>query len=75
MPLGEASESYVLEILSAPGGAVLRSFSALSPSQLYTSAQQIADFGANQLSFYARVAQLSDTFGAGIPLAEQIWIR
>jgi hypothetical protein len=73
VPLGEANESYRLEILAASGGAVKRAFDTAVPEQLYTAAQQTADFGAPQTTFWARVAQRSATFGLGIFTETMIW--
>lgn len=75
VPLGEDSEAYRLEILSGLGGSVLRTFACTSPSQLYTAAQQTADFGSAQWSFYARVVQLSALYGDGTPATDLIWVR
>jgi hypothetical protein len=75
VPLGETSEAYRLEILSGLGGAVLRTFHPITTSQAYTSAQQVADFGAQQYSFYARVYQLSASYGDGVPATELIWVH
>lgn len=62
VPLGETSEAYVLKVLQ--GGAVVRSENISSPAWVYTSAQQASDgiVGA----FTIEVAQVSDTFGAGL---------
>lgn len=65
VPLGEDTESYRLDILS--GGAVLRSFGNTTPQALYAIADEIADFGAPQVTLHLRVAQLSATVGAGYP--------
>jgi hypothetical protein len=63
VPLGEESEAYVLEILS--GGMVVRTVACTSPQALYAAADELADFGAVQISLHVRVAQLSSTVGAG----------
>jgi hypothetical protein len=55
-PLGESKESYLLDILD--GGDVVRTVETLTPSYLYTLAQQAADFGAPPASLRVRVAQL-----------------
>lgn len=75
VPLGEASEAYQVQILSGPGGTVKRTFTPTSASQLYTAAQQAADFGSAQWSFTARVAQVSATWGPGIFEEVLIWVR
>ncbi len=66
VPLGEASESYQLEILDGAGGDTLRVFNPITSEQLYAAAEQTADFGAPQISFWARVRQQSATYGLGI---------
>lgn len=63
VPLGEASEAYVLDILD--GGAVKRSYTCSVPEQLYASADEAADFGGPQSGLRVRVAQLSAITGAG----------
>jgi hypothetical protein len=63
VPLGEESEAYALDILS--GGSVVRSIACASPQALYAAADELADFGAAQISLHVRVAQISATVGAG----------
>jgi hypothetical protein len=64
VPLGEASESYRVEILN--GSSVVRTLTVGARSALYTAAQQTADFGSSTFSpLDVRVAQISDVFGAG----------
>jgi hypothetical protein len=66
VPLAEEAEAYRLEILAAPGGDVRRTFETTSPDQIYSAAQQVADFGVAQAALSVRVAQRSATFGPGI---------
>lgn len=75
VPLGEDSEAYRLQILSGPGGAVLRTFDTSTAGQLYTAAEQATDFGVAQYSFTAKVAQLSATWGPGLFSEQLIWVR
>lgn len=75
VPLGEASESYQMEILAGAGGNVVRSFTTAGPSQVYTAAQQSTDFGDIQWSFWVRVAQLSQSYGPGSATQALIWVR
>ena len=75
VPLGETAESYRLDILSGPGGSVLRSFTTSAPNQIYAAAQQSADFGGPAWSFTARVRQLNAVYGDGIATENLIWIR
>jgi len=66
VPLGEAREAYRTEILDGAGAAV-RTIDTAGPSLVYTGAQQTADFGAPLTAPPSwRVAQLSDTVGAGV---------
>jgi hypothetical protein len=71
VPLGEESERYRLEILDAPGGDALRTVEVTEPSFLYTAAMQTADFGSTQWNVPIRVAQVSPSYGPGVP-AEQL---
>lgn len=70
VPVGEASESYEVEIWDGSGYATLkRTISGLSAQTTsYTAAQQVTDFGGNQSTIYVRVYQLSATFGRGYKL-------
>lgn len=71
VPLAEEAERYRLEILAAPGGAVLRTVELTEPSYLYTAAAQTSDFGAPQWNIPMRVAQVSPVYGPG-PAAEYL---
>ena len=64
VPLGEASEAYEVDILG-PGGAVLRTLSATSPSVVYANADIVADFNDVPASLTVAVFQLSATAGRG----------
>jgi hypothetical protein len=64
VPLGEAAESYRVEILNS--AAVVRTLTVTAASAVYTAAQQTSDFGSSTFSpLDLRVAQISDAFGAG----------
>lgn len=68
-PLGETSESYVIEIYADGTYAVLkRTLTSTTNSVTYTSAQQVTDFGSNQSVIYAKVYQVSSVIGNGYPL-------
>lgn len=68
-PLGEASESYVVEIWNSTFTTLKRTIGGLtSPAAAYSSANQVADFGSNQSTVYARVYQISQTVGRGYAL-------
>jgi hypothetical protein len=71
IPLGEESESYVVEVMS--GGTVLRTMSAAVREALYASADELADFGAPQSMLTARVRQVSATVGLGY--ANEVTLR
>ncbi len=70
LPLGEASESYVVEILD--GSTVVRTLSVTAKTATYTGADQIADFGVPQNSLDVLIYQLSETVGRGHPLAATV---
>ncbi len=65
VPLAEDREAYAVDILS--GSIVKRTLDATSPSVLYPSASEIADFGAAQASLTVSVAQVSSSVGRGFP--------
>ena len=71
VPLGEDEERYRLEVLDAPGGDPVRTVEVTSPAFLYTAAMQTADFGSAQWNVSIRVAQISPSYGPGVP-AEQL---
>lgn len=69
IPLGEASQSYDVEIWDSTYTTLKRTFTALTtPTASYTSANQVADFGSNQATVYTRVYQNSATVGRGYKL-------
>jgi len=66
VPLGESSEDYGIYIYDDNTySTVIRTISASVPSAIYTSSQQVSDFGQNTSDLYFRVAQLSDLVGPG----------
>lgn len=71
VPLGEDEERYQLDVLDAPGGAVLRTVEVTEPTYLYTAAMQTTDFGSTQFNVPIRVAQVSPVYGPGVA-AEQL---
>lgn len=73
VPLGEATEAYEVVIYADSTFAVVkRVIPTTSRSAVYTSAQQVADFGTNQSTLYVRVYQISDVVGRGNPLQATI---
>ncbi|KND16192.1 hypothetical protein ADZ37_24575 [Pannonibacter phragmitetus] len=67
VPLGETSEVYEIDILSAPGGAVKRTLTATSPNVVYANADILADFGVVPSSLTVAVFQISAVAGRGFP--------
>ncbi|PKP68240.1 MAG: hypothetical protein CVT83_05950, partial [Alphaproteobacteria bacterium HGW-Alphaproteobacteria-5] len=66
VPLTEDAEAYEVDILD--GATVKRTLAAATTSVVYTSAQQIADFGAELApgdTLEVRIAQLSSLVGRG----------
>lgn len=72
VPLGEASESYEIEIYDATFTALKRTLTATTNSVAYTSAQQIADHGSVQQTLYVKVRQVSAVVGGGRWLQQSI---
>ncbi len=71
VPLGEASETYVIECLGIDG-RVKRSLSSATTSCLYTAADELADFGAPQTLLRVNIAQMSAAVGRGFDLRVDI---
>jgi hypothetical protein len=73
--MSEAREAYDLEICD--GGAVVRSFAGVTEhAQLYTAAQQAADFpGGLPNPLTIRVTQLSAVTGRGRQAEESLYVR
>ncbi|WP_372810095.1 phage tail protein [Litorivivens sp.] len=63
VPLGEATESYELDIMN--GSTVVRTLEAATTTATWTEAQQIADFGSAQSSVTYRVRMISAIVGNG----------
>ena len=61
VPLGEASEAYLLRVIDATG--LRREVVVSAPSYAYSAAMQAAD--APETPYFIEVAQLSDRFGPG----------
>ena len=62
-PIGEASESYEVDIMS--GSTVKRTLASSTESITYTSAQQGTDFGDDQTTIEVNVYQLNADVGRG----------
>ena len=69
VPLGAGQERYVAMIMTALG-IVVRSISVTGPSLLYTSAQELADFGIVQAQLRIGVRQIGDDDVQGALLDE-----
>jgi hypothetical protein len=66
VPLLEDAELYDLEVLD--GATVVRTWTDLTAAtQLYSSANQVTDFGSNQAAVSVRVFQKSTLAGRGYP--------
>jgi len=66
VPLGEASESYAVEIYSSNTYSTLkRTINAATATATYTASQQEADFGTVQDVLYVKVYQVSAVVGRG----------
>lgn len=58
VPLGEASEDYVVQIWDSTYTDCARIITATTQTATYAAAQQVTDFGATQQTIYATVGQL-----------------
>ena len=65
VPLNEASEAYQVDVLAAPGGAVVRTLTAATPAVTYPATQIAADFGVTPAALSLRVYQMSAAVGRG----------
>jgi hypothetical protein len=65
VPLGETSESYAVEINSDGWTTYYRTISSTTTSCVYTSSQQIEDFGSTQSSVEITLYQISAEVGGG----------
>lgn len=71
--LGELSEAYQIDVHSdGTYTTVKRTISTMTPAASYTSAQQVADFGANQTTLYLKIYQISSIIGRGYPLTQSL---
>lgn len=63
VPLMEQAELYEIRVYS--GGNIIRSWQVNTASQVYTSAQQVSDFGSVQASYLVEITQKSSLVGPG----------
>lgn len=61
----EEVEAYEIDIYDTDMTTVLRTLESTTTEVIYTSAQQVTDFGSNQTSVDVEIYQLSVTFGRG----------
>jgi hypothetical protein len=65
IPLGEGSERYEIDVLD--GDATLRTLTTTNPTLVYSTADQLTDFGTTPDALAVRICQLSERFGRGTP--------
>jgi len=70
VPLGEEAEAYTLDVLD--GATLKRSFQPSTTSQIYTTAEELADFGTPRTSLTIRLSQMSRAAGAGAACAATV---
>lgn len=69
VPLGEASESYAIDVFADDTFAVVvRTLTSSSPTVTYTAAQQTTDFGSPQAEVSFGIQMISATVGRGFAL-------
>lgn len=74
IPLNEESEQYRLRIYD--GSTIVREVVTTEPTYTYSSADQVTDFGTNQLQLDVEVAQYGAEFGNyGVAKRETLKIR
>ena len=64
-PVNEEVEEYEIDILGGSPLGVVRTLTVYSPSCVYPSDMQVADFGCNQTALEINVYQISATVGRG----------
>jgi hypothetical protein len=67
VPLGEASEAYEIDILDAPGGDVINTYSSSSESFAYSAAAQTGDGLTPGEDVHVAIHQMSAFIGRGFP--------
>lgn len=69
VPLGEATESYVIEVYSSSTFVTLkRTITSATPAAGYLASEQTTDFGATQSTVWVKVYQVSALVGRGYAL-------
>lgn len=66
--LGEDYERYDVEVWNSTYTILKRTTEVTEPLYVYTSAEQITDFGSNQSTVYLRIYQKNTVFGRGYKL-------
>ena len=72
VPLGETSEAYTIAIRD--GLTTVRTLASSTPSVTYSSADQIADFGALPAEISIAISQISPTEGPGLAATRVIHV-
>ncbi len=71
--LGETSQVYQIDVFAdGTYATVKRTITTSTPDAAYSSADQVADFGANQATLYLKIYQLSSAVGRGYPLTQSL---
>ena len=70
--LGEATESYEIDIFDSTFTTLKRTLTATTPTVAYSAALQVTDFGSAQALVYVQIYQLSATVGRGAVLQGNI---
>ena len=73
IPLNEVSELYDISVLN--GSTVVRSWQTNSAVQIYTSAEQIADFGSLQTAYSVTIDQRSAAIGPGFLTSDNVIVQ
>lgn len=69
VPLGEAAESYAIEVYSSNTFVTLkRTITSTTPTASYLASEQTTDFGAAQATVWVKVYQVSSIVGRGYAL-------
>jgi hypothetical protein len=74
VPLNEATEAYEIDILSGPGGSVLRTLNSVTSTVTYSAGQIATDFGTRPASLSVDIYQMSAVVGRGFATEELLEI-
>lgn len=73
VPLGETSESWVLDIYDSSFATIKRTLTSTDGTFYYSSANQVSDFGTNQSTIYYKMCMLSSVVGKGFEATGSIY--